>query len=491
MRRTLTAATALALLAPLGLLAPADAGPAGSWTTITGAAAEIGNIARPDSYRTPDGVLHVVYSVQDSSSSESLRHLAIGDDGEVLSSDVVVSDWDSLAEDPEIIGSGSDLRIVFSGLRAVTTSGDPYNTGQMYSATSNDGGRTWSLSTTYLTDSGSAYASYGTGAVELSDGRPMVAFPLNSRIRYNDQPIASAATSPDDPFFDIDTCCAYDVELARVPGTDTVYLSWFANGTTPTSEGTFIRQIAPTVGPIQRAPRSTTPSDTDGDGTVEPGEENTSQLGNGRTLVATSSGVYLMYRVGYPDRGLGVWKLGTDAPEILPVDDALYGSLAADSAGRVWAAWYTGDSKRQVFAARSNPAGTRFGQKVAMGAPKLSGEPSVWNVLIDARAEGNQADVVVNTTRQLMHQEVFAGLTLTSQPRTYALGDSSKVTFTVTDAGVAVPGATVKADGRSCTTNAQGRCTLTISASPKQRSLTAVATKSGFTRDALVLRGRK
>ena len=86
---------------------------------------------------------------------------------------------------------------------------------------------------------------------------------------------------------------------------------------------------------------------------------------------------------------------------------------------------------------------------------------------------------------------VFAGLTLGATPRTYATGDSTKITFVVTDAGVAVPGAQVRADGRSCTTNASGKCTLTITAGDKQRSITAVATKSGFTRDGLTLKGKR
>ena len=50
--------------------------------------------------------------------------------------------------------------------------------------------------------------------------------------------------------------------------------------------------------------------------------------------------------------------------------------------------------------------------------------------------------------------------------------------FTVRDAGAAVKGAKVRAGGRSGTTNARGRVTLTIKST---RALNATATRSGYT----------
>lgn len=483
MRRLMIATSALAVLAPvapLALLAPAEAGPAGSWTTITGptAADSLGNTARPSAYRTADGVLHVVYKRKDSPSAQSLVHVALGDDGEVLSQSVIVSDWDALTADPEILPSATGLRVVFSGIRG-GPSPDFYNGGQMYHAISSDGGATWSLQNTTLTESGSAYASYGTGATAMADGSAFVAFPLNTRLRYANVEYAAPDAAPADPGFDISDCCAYDVELARVPGTDAVWMAWIANGRTEDSLGVFVRQIAPTLGPVTRAPRSVT--------TYE-GTPSMSSFNGGLGLVATTDGdLYVTYPVGYPTRkAVAVWKVGGGAPLLAPRSgDAQYGDLAVDDAGRLWLAW---ESQDVVRAVRSNPARTRFGAPVSLGAPREGGGPRAWAVVIDPSPRGN-ADVIANTDARLLHQEVFAGLTLTADPGAWDGDRAQRVTFRVTDAGVPVDRARVRAGGASCTTGADGRCTIRFAPSGP-RGITATATATGYTADSLRLRVR-
>lgn len=481
MRRLIAPAAVLAVLAPFALVPPADAGPAGSWTSISGpsAADSLGNTARPSAFRTADGVLHVVYRRKDSPSAQSLVHVALGDNGEVLARNTIVSDWDALTSDPEIIASATGLRVVFSGIRGATPS-DFYNGGEMYHAISTDGGATWALQTTTLTESGSAYASYGTGAIAMADGSPYVAFPLNQRIRYAQVEWANPDAAPADPGFDIASCCAYDVELARIPGTDAVYMAWVANGNTSDSLGVFVRQIAPTLGPITRAPRSVT--------TYE-GTESMSPFSGGIGFVATTDAdLYLSYPVGYPTRkAVAVWKVGGGAPMLAPSSgDAQFGDLALDDAGRLWVAWEAQDVVRAV---RSNPERTRFGAPVSLGSPREGGSPRAWAVVIDATGSRGNADVIANTDQRLLHQEVFAGLTLAATPSSWDGDRAQRVTFRVTDAGDAVSGVRVRAGGESCTTGGDGRCVIGFARSGPRR-ITATASATGYTGDSVRLRVR-
>jgi hypothetical protein len=72
---------------------------------------------------------------------------------------------------------------------------------------------------------------------------------------------------------------------------------------------------------------------------------------------------------------------------------------------------------------------------------------------------------------------ILPGLTLTAKKK------SGKVTFTVTDAGDPVKGATVKAGGKSDKTDAKGRAVLTLKGKPA-----AQATATGYTPATLKLK---
>ena len=57
----------------------------------------------------------------------------------------------------------------------------------------------------------------------------------------------------------------------------------------------------------------------------------------------------------------------------------------------------------------------------------------------------------------------------------------AKVTFTVTDAGVPVPGARVSAGGKSATTGSTGKATIVLGPVTKKQRITATATRLHFT----------
>jgi hypothetical protein len=109
-----------------------------------------------------------------------------------------------------------------------------------------------------------------------------------------------------------------------------------------------------------------------------------------------------------------------------------------------------------VLAARSNPDATRFGAAVDAGA--VRGAHSTYSV--DASATANALDVLAlfgtgNVSGGATYvKRVRPGLTLKARRH------SDQVTFTVTDAGDPVRGATVRLGGRSGRTNRKGRVTL-------------------------------
>lgn len=480
MRRLLAALVALTCSVTLLAATPgADAGPPGRWTTISGGPADLGIIARPGLVRTPDGLLHVVYTRKDATSSYSIRHVAITDSGAVRHASTVISGWSTVTRDPEIVTTPTGLRVVFSGLRNGDTF-DPYTNGAAYHATSDSTGASWTLQTSYLSDSRSTYADYGMGALPMSDGSTFVAWPLNSTIRYANTVVADPSTPAEDPAFTMSVgTSVYDVEVARVPGTDQVWLSWFAlSSTTPGERGVFVRQVSPTLGPVRRAPQSVT---------RYAGADYATQFSSAPALVARTAGPVVAYPVGYPTRRrIAVWRVGAPSVGYLPASpDGRLVDLSVGAGNRLWAVWSSGHTVR---AARSNPAGTAWGAPVTLGGVRVDGNPSTWSV--DIAADGGPADVVVNTSRQLVHQRVLPGLSLGAAPASWDGDRRRRVRFRTSDAGAPVGGVVVQVRGQRCTTNASGTCRIRFGRSGPRR-LTATAAKPGYSKATVGLRVRR
>jgi hypothetical protein len=85
-------------------------------------------------------------------------------------------------------------------------------------------------------------------------------------------------------------------------------------------------------------------------------------------------------------------------------------------------------------------------------------------------------------------RRILAGLTLVAKGTPHR-GKAGKLTFSVLDAGDPVKGAKVKAGGASGKTGANGKVTLSVR--PTGRSLTAHATRSGYTAAARRLKVKR
>jgi hypothetical protein len=432
--RALSVVTAVSVLG-VGLLvggaAPSQAGPPGKWTVISGGG--VTNTDEPSMYRTADGVLHVAM-VRSGTSTDSIDVAHVSATGKFQGRQAVIDGWSGLTDDPDLVpGVAGGIRLVFGGLTGNT--GDPYAEGYVYQASSDPTGTVWSLAPSTQPAIGhvSGYASYGTGSTTLADGTLVSAYPLNSEIYY--QVGAGAVQS-----FGVDECCAYDMTVAS-DGVN-AWASWYGNGGSGGNEGTLVRQIHPTLGPILQAPQSVSGGDSLG----------TSQA---VAMVATGNGIFLAYLKGYPTaKAVVLWKLGTSIVKTVPGSEgASHVAMGTGPGGRLWLAWDTPSD--DIRAVRTSTSGLKFGAVRDVATP---GSSTVYGVNIEGSS--GTGDIVFNDATRIWHTQVIPGLTLKTSPSKWNGDKAVEVKFKVTDAGRAIAGAKVKALGEKCTTSANGVCTI-------------------------------
>jgi hypothetical protein len=436
--RLLSGAVIAAVLAVVGTAVPSQAGPPGKWTVISGGG--VVNIDEAGMYRTADGTLHVaLHREANSLESVDVAHISAG--GKLEGRQVVLDSWSGLTDDPDLVGApGGGIRLVFGGIHSTNT-GEPYN-GTLYESISDPTGTAWTLapSTQSPVAHPSGYASYGTGTTSLADGTLVTAFPLNSAIYYQ---VGAGAVQT----FNVNACCAYDMSLAS-DGAN-VWAAWYANGTAAVDQGVFVRQIYPTLGPVIQAP-----------GSVSSFGGSPGSLGTGQAVAMVyrpGNGLYLAYLKGYPTtKAVTVWKYGTSLARSVPESkEADTVAMSVGPAGRLWLAW--DDASDDIRAVRTDPKGLTFG---AVQLLKTPGDASVYHVNIEGNA--GRGDVVYNDGTKILHQQVFAGLSVKADPGKWNGDKSVKVSFKVTDAGDAVKGAVVKAKGEKCKTDVSGKCSITF-----------------------------
>ena len=467
---------AAAALAPTATAAHSDGGQvddrpaaharaAGGWTKVsTGAVDTLSEIAV---HRTGDGVLHAVY-VQDVGSADSYEHSTVSTSGAVTSHSSVLGTWAALVHNPKLLPTpAGGLRLVFSGLQD-TNSANFFSQGYGYDTTSDASGAAWTLQPHALTRSSSVYSGYGVGATTLPNGAPVTAGTLNSDIAYRvgdivttDQSVVSAA--PADAVHTSPSCCLYDTQL--VSSGDTVWMAWYANGSSEATNGVFAKQILPTPGPVLKAPGSSVGG---------------SSLSADQTIAMVArpgGGVVLAYKLGYPTtRSIGLWQVGTGNVVRVPGSrGADLVALSTGTTGRMWLAWATDGT--QAYALRTSPTGFGLGAVQRLGSPARSS--SIWSIAVDASLD--QGTVLVNdTTAQAVSSRlVEPGLTLATKPGKVKAGRATELDVLVTDAGDGVGGVKVKGGGDSCTTKDSGRCTLTVRPG-KPGKIRLKAARSGY-----------
>ena len=453
MRRVL----AVAACALLALPAVAVAGPPGKWTKVTGLDYTASNIDELGLARTSNGVLHVVYVKSPGGTSpDQLLHGALSADArQLLGPDPVVT-FGSLNAGAALTAGPGGLRAFFAGLNDL---GTPYAalTNSMSTATSSDGS-SWLVAPAPAsngTPAGSSpvYAGDGISGTLATDGTPVSAWgdsaPGAAGYHLGLNPAAP------DVHFPASGCCIYNPALAVDTGSGQLVAAWYANS----SPGAFVQLLR--GGQVTRVPSSSAAGQSQ-------------RMGLSGRLGAP--GVYLAYTAGSNpfDGRPALWRVGSAKPAVLRVKrGARFTGIAPAPGGRLWVFWAV---EQRLYAARTNPAATRFGAIVSLKAPK--GTDNVWRLAGEASL--GPLDLLVHLSRSdsdlgSYHQRILPGLSLSVKKIKGA------VVLKVTDAGAAVKGAKVTLTGgrkkRKATTAKNGKVTFTT---PVGGKYSAVATKKGY-----------
>jgi len=444
----------------------AHGGSPGGWTCITDPTGV--NIDEVALARTSDGVLHIAW-LRKNGNHVDLMHTAVAANGQVIGAPAsIVTGWSTLNNPDLVVTEDGGLRVFFGGVRSDEAS-DPYSQGSLYTATSSASGANWKLDNRAVAQSTSVYAS-PVGAGIALDGRPVTAWATTYGLSVH---FGLDPRSPDRKFQD--ACCAYQPDVATDTTRREVVLGWYSNASR--ENGLLTRTIAPVVEPPQFVPDSAT------------ADRNSSLSLDQRmpVLAREGGGVYVAYCAGYPAcQSVNLWwHRSPEAFVIAKAPGARLVNIAPGPEGRLWVMWV---SRGRLYAMRTNREATRFGAIVSFEPPK--GTDSIWKL----KGEGSNGplDVLVAVSTPpkdlaTWHTQVLPGLTITAKPTTIYAAYGATVTLAVSDAGDPVPGATITVAGKRLTTNGQGVAFYLFAAKGTPGSLTAIATKGGYTNASLRL----
>ena len=481
MRRPVTRSCLIALtaLATAGALFPGAAQASGAraaavtkWTKIS-TDTSLG-IASAGLYRTADGMLHVAWARQDGSNSFSLNYSTVGPNATLEGTGTIVKSWTGVSFYPRLVaGPSGGIRVVFTGGNGV--SGSPYNLGAMYSATASSAGRTWSLVKGSMSHT-TLIPATNTSATTQSTGTPMASWPGGSGVAFH------VGTDPNTPATKADGTVAVTSGSGTVVGTTlaretdgSVWVAWFTESFA-SDQGYWVDKITPAQAAKTEAPGSGSPS-----------LANNQPLQSVAFAAGAKGGGYLAYCVptaSIPCAHIALWKAGAATAVTVPGSSSQHSAhvaIAAAPGGHLWVLWYD-TSQNKIHVIRSNAAVTKFGPGQTIAAPPSTSE------LDGLQAEGSQGplDVVAlvlqttaGSTPSYWDIQLLPKLTLTGSPATVAPG--KMVTFTVTDVGDPVAGATVTFLGGHATTNSSGVATFTVPTGTAAGSYQATASMTSYT----------
>jgi hypothetical protein len=480
MRRPVTRSCLIALtaLATAGALFPGAAQASGArpaavtkWTKIS-TDTSLG-IASAGLYRTPDGLLHVAWARHDTS-SYSLNYSTVGPNATLEGTGTIVKGWNSVSFFPGLVaGPSGGIRAVFTGANGVA--GSPYNVGTVYSATSSAAGTAWALVKGSMSQSTFIPAT-DTSATTQSTGTPVASWPGGSGVAFHvGTDPSTPATKPDGT---VAVSSGSGTVVATTLGRETdgsVWVAWFTESFA-SDQGYWVDKITPTQVAKTEAPGSGSPS-----------LANNQPHQSVAFAAGAKGGGYLAYCVPTATitcAHIALWKVGAAKATTVPgstTQTAAHVAIAAAPGGHLWVLWYD-TSQNKIHVIRSNAAVTKFGPGQTIAAPPSTSE------LDGLQAEGSLGplDVVAlvlqttaGATPAYWDIQLLPKLTLTGAPATVAPG--KVVTFTVTDVGDPVAGATVTFLGKKATTNSSGVATITVPTGTAAGSYQATAAAAGYT----------
>ncbi len=489
---TVAAMLCLAVLLPTVPEAAAQQGNPNRWTKLGVTTA---NFSQPGMARTVnDADLHVVWAAPNSvdGATTDLLHTRIAPDGAIALTEPIVTGWNFIWPVPDLVANPTDggFLALWGGVRST----DPNE-----KLTNISAAMMHPVGTSSLWNLQDQSASEGTGASASSVGAAM---PTDYESLFSWSGTAGVfvhqGIDRSTPNYDYQAqfggCCGYSPDLAS-RGVNGAWIAWYSNATGYKgvwAQGVDVATGAP-VGTATRMP---------GSSTVFQGEEQSIQQITRTPIAAGGSDLnqntYVAYTGGYPaPKKMLVWTInsaGVPAADsfVAGKGDAVHApAIATDSLGHAWVVWSEGTTgTSRIFARRSNVGGTGWGQTVAVALPKDgSGCQTVYGITPQT-VDGN-VDIIATISEgctsgvALWHTTIEPGLYLSAHPLKFQ--GKEKVTFTVSDAGLAVPGAKVTVDGKSAITDANGQARIVLGPYAKDQKLVAKATMNGFVSDKVTL----
>ena len=428
--RALTA-TSVALLA--GVPA-AQAGPSGQWTQVTGVGQDDANTMRPGLARTGDGVLHVSWT-RDIAGSGSLLHSSISADAKSVAGPATVFSNNTYGVDGD-----SDLVVAPDGsLRAFFTATNVFDN-VLATATSADGGASWAVGGP-ASKTGAAgkdvYTAIGIGAAAGNGTFYSIwgdSSPDGGGYHVGLDPNAADGELPDG--LQTETNLAVDSVSGQVIS------AWNSLD----NDRVELMPIAPAGAP------STVPTPSSG-----------FQGSSGITGRIGAPGVFVAYGRGSNPflSDPSVYRVDTGTATRLTKKDGEMTSIAAAPGGRLWVFWKVDGT---IYATRSNPDATKWGEIVSIKPPQKS--QTIYNLTGDATLGPLDLLAAVETPSGSLaswHQRILPGIAFKA-----GKAGKGKTAITVTDAGKALGGVKVQYKGKgkankgSKTTGASGKVSFSL-----------------------------
>ena len=454
-RRSRTIALVVACFAVAGAAATAAATPPKPrhWKLVsTVSATEPSASDAPGLFRTADGTLHLAWERD----SGALVYTSFSAPGDMLAPPAeLVQGWTDVG-DPAFVSALGVLEIIFGGQQS-TNSGSPIG---LFSTTRNADG-TWGAPSLFT-------QTYGVVSAVGSPDKPVMAYESQSSIAVK------AGYGGNDP----ETLKSGYTDGSPNIATDgtRVLVAWcaFGNG----AGGVYVQEVNPENGKGIADAQAVPGSLTTYQGTPYSTCVLQTEVSRRIPFVSAGGAFYTAFTTGYPTlTGVKLAKIGGGS--LTAAHKAglshIEPQLAADSNGRVWVGWIEKRSRPRLVVRRSNPSVTVLGAPVRIAAPKHFDLAS-----FEASATPDHLDIIAQApragTNSLQHTIALPGLTLIREGVRKLSNGRRLIKFRVLDAGDPVPGAKVKAQGKSATTSASGRAKLVVTGSPRAR-----ATKSGYT----------
>jgi hypothetical protein len=444
------------------------AGGPGVWTKL----ATVGNVG--DTFgmaRTPNGDLHLVW-LKKPTSSDGYGTSTISPAGKLLATGTALSGWQTLEQDPQLVRSGSGLRLIFEGNKG---SSGCFFDAEVFTATSANG-TAWSLVNGSM-DHETAGVGNLAATVESDGITPVATFASGGLFHVGVDPSCPALV-PDG---------TVKVAAGNSPSNPTIVTAsdgsvWVATFQAFAKEGYFVTRILPSAGPLLQAPSSKPPP-----------AHNNQPLEPVALAARTGGGVYMAYCVAnssQPCVHIDLWKVGTPKPMTVPGSaNTCNGrlALAAAPGGRLAITWFNApkcvEDQGVIHSVRTNTNATSFGiVRTVKPPPHLSGFND-----IQTQDSTGRLDVLINdqlstgtSPIDLFHTQILPGLSLRASPTSFSHKHAATVTFTVTDAGQAVAGAKVACLGKSAATSASGQAKLDFAKGAAVGKHSCTASRAGY-----------